>query len=213
MLACLSVSFFRGSPPRQLHRSSFLSCRRRHVEATVILKATCGSDGGPATRSCDAGGFFTCRIQIRVAGPELTTICEMMKREANSSRVLLAVLAAAVRSYAQNSTNALSTNQPPPRLPEVVVEGRQESMIGIASSATQGTVGAAELANRPILRERGNPGNRAGRDHHPARGRRQGQPVFPARLQPRSRHRLRHLSRRDAAQPAFARAWRRVTRT
>ena len=38
------------------------------------------------------------------------------------------------------------------RLPEVVVEGRQDSLIGIADSATQGTTGAAQLADRPILR-------------------------------------------------------------
>ncbi|HVM96567.1 MAG TPA: TonB-dependent receptor [Candidatus Acidoferrales bacterium] len=36
--------------------------------------------------------------------------------------------------------------------PEIVVEGRQDSMIGIADSATQGTTGAAQLADRPILR-------------------------------------------------------------
>jgi outer membrane cobalamin receptor len=38
------------------------------------------------------------------------------------------------------------------RLPEVVVEGRQDSMVGIADSAAQGTTGAAQLADRPILR-------------------------------------------------------------
>jgi hypothetical protein len=32
------------------------------------------------------------------------------------------------------------------------VEGRQDSLIGIASSATQGTVGATEIQDRPILR-------------------------------------------------------------
>jgi hydrogenase/urease accessory protein HupE len=37
-------------------------------------------------------------------------------------------------------------------LDEVVVEGRADSMIGIADSATQGTVGAAQLADRPTLR-------------------------------------------------------------
>jgi hydrogenase/urease accessory protein HupE len=47
-------------------------------------------------------------------------------------------------------TNA--TNAQPVQLPSVVVTGRQDSMIGIASSATQGTVGAAEIAERPILR-------------------------------------------------------------
>jgi hypothetical protein len=44
-----------------------------------------------------------------------------------------------------------ATNQPT-QLPTVVVTGRQDSLIGIASSATQGTVGAAEIAQRPILR-------------------------------------------------------------
>lgn len=38
------------------------------------------------------------------------------------------------------------------RLPEVVVRGREDSLIGVASSATQGTVGAAQLEMRPILR-------------------------------------------------------------
>jgi hypothetical protein len=33
-----------------------------------------------------------------------------------------------------------------------VVEGRQDSLLGIADSATQGTTGAAQLADRPILR-------------------------------------------------------------
>jgi hydrogenase/urease accessory protein HupE len=48
---------------------------------------------------------------------------------------------------------AASTNQPPTHLPEVVVEGRQDSLIGVADSATEGTVGADELAARPILRD------------------------------------------------------------
>ena len=37
-------------------------------------------------------------------------------------------------------------------LPEVVVEGRKDSLIGIADSAGQGTTGAAQLADRPTLR-------------------------------------------------------------
>jgi hypothetical protein len=44
------------------------------------------------------------------------------------------------------------TNSNPTQLPEVVVEGRQDSMLGIADSASQGTTGAAQLADRPILR-------------------------------------------------------------
>jgi outer membrane receptor for Fe3+-dicitrate len=35
---------------------------------------------------------------------------------------------------------------------EITIEGRQDSLIGIADSATQGTVGAAEIQDRPILR-------------------------------------------------------------
>jgi hydrogenase/urease accessory protein HupE len=38
------------------------------------------------------------------------------------------------------------------RLGEIVVEGRADSLVGIADSATQGTVGAAQLAERPTLR-------------------------------------------------------------
>ena len=38
------------------------------------------------------------------------------------------------------------------RLPKVVVEGRQDSLIGVADSAGQGTTGATQLADRPILR-------------------------------------------------------------
>jgi hypothetical protein len=59
---------------------------------------------------------------------------------------------------AQNATNtpaapAAETNSVAPvRLPEVVVTGRQDSLVGIADSATQGTTGAAQLAERPILR-------------------------------------------------------------
>ncbi len=45
-----------------------------------------------------------------------------------------------------------SNTNSPTVLPNVVVTGRQDSMIGIASSATQGTVGADEIATRPILR-------------------------------------------------------------
>jgi hypothetical protein len=38
------------------------------------------------------------------------------------------------------------------RLPEVVVQGRSDSLVGIAESASQGTVGATQLDERPILR-------------------------------------------------------------
>ena len=38
------------------------------------------------------------------------------------------------------------------RLPNFIVEGRQDSLVGVAVSATQGTVGSEELADRPLLR-------------------------------------------------------------
>jgi hypothetical protein len=38
------------------------------------------------------------------------------------------------------------------RLPEIVVEERSDSMIGIADTSTQGTIGALELEERPISR-------------------------------------------------------------
>lgn len=57
---------------------------------------------------------------------------------------------------AQSATNTIGTlaaaGEPSTRLPEVVVEGRADSLIGIADSATEGTVGAKQLADRPLLR-------------------------------------------------------------
>ena len=61
--------------------------------------------------------------------------------------------------------------------------------------------------DRPLLRPADVLEFVPGRDRHPAQRRRQGQPVLPARLQPRPRHRLRHLRRRHAGQHADARAW------
>jgi hypothetical protein len=40
----------------------------------------------------------------------------------------------------------------PVRLPEVLVQGREDSLIGVAESASQGTVGAAQLERRPLSR-------------------------------------------------------------
>jgi hypothetical protein len=38
------------------------------------------------------------------------------------------------------------------RLPNFIVQGRQDSLVGIANSATQGTIGSDELSERPLLR-------------------------------------------------------------
>jgi hypothetical protein len=40
----------------------------------------------------------------------------------------------------------------PERLPEVVVEGRADGMIGVAGSASEGAAGTEQLAERPLLR-------------------------------------------------------------
>ena len=51
----------------------------------------------------------------------------------------------------QEQPAAINSNSPTV-LPDVIVTGRQDSMLGIADSAGQGTTGAAQLADRPILR-------------------------------------------------------------
>jgi hypothetical protein len=67
----------------------------------------------------------------------------------------------AVPLLANLAMGADSTNSPPSvptgtnsvvRLPDVVVTGRQDSLLGVADSASQGTTGAAQLADRPLLR-------------------------------------------------------------
>lgn len=61
------------------------------------------------------------------------------------------------KALAQNATNppvatVVSSEENPMRLPTVVVQGRADSLLGIADSATQGTIGARQLADRPLLR-------------------------------------------------------------
>ena len=53
-------------------------------------------------------------------------------------------------------------------------------------------------------------GDGAGPDHQSAQRRGKGESVLPARLQPRSRHRLRDHRRRHAGEHADARAWARL---
>ncbi|MGD0410345.1 MAG: TonB-dependent receptor [Verrucomicrobiota bacterium] len=60
--------------------------------------------------------------------------------------------AAETNSLVQEQPAAVHSNAPI-RLPDVTVTGRQDSMLGIADSAGQGTTGAAQLAGRPILRD------------------------------------------------------------
>jgi hypothetical protein len=60
---------------------------------------------------------------------------------------------AAANNPAEAKTPAAANNPSAPvALPEVVVNGRADSLLGLADSASQGTTGAAELADRPLLR-------------------------------------------------------------
>ena len=91
---------------------------------------------------------------------------------------------------------------PPTRAEQIVVRGRADSLVGTAESASEGTVGAEQLEQRPLAR----PGEVLETvpglivTQHSGAG--QGEPVLPARLQPRPRHRLRDRRRRRAGQPA-----------
>ena len=87
------------------------------------------------------------------------------------------------------------------------VQNPAENLVGIAQSGEPGC-DHREAARRTAAdaRRRG-ARNRPRRDRHAAQRRGQGQPVLPARLQPRSRHRLRDDGRRHAGESADARAW------
>ena len=60
-------------------------------------------------------------------------------------------LACALTSPATAQVNPASTNSPV-RLPEVLVQGREDSLIGVAEAASQGTVGAVQLERRTLSR-------------------------------------------------------------
>ena len=68
---------------------------------------------------------------------------------------ILAISTMSSASLAQTNNPAQSTESSTNdeiEMPEIVVTGRQDSMLGIAESANQGTTGAEQLADRPILR-------------------------------------------------------------
>ena len=69
--------------------------------------------------------------------------------------LILAISMMSSVSLAQTNNPAQSTESNTNdeiEMPEVVVTGRQDSMLGIAESASQGATGAEQLADRPILR-------------------------------------------------------------
>ena len=60
-------------------------------------------------------------------------------------------LQASVRTASNQASSVVGTNQII-QLPPIVVLGRQDSLLGIATSASQGTTGTSQLQDRPILR-------------------------------------------------------------
>ena len=96
-----------------------------------------------------------------------------LSRNKNSASLILIFAVAVGRLGAQEAQTGSAVNPPAPapsiapassslidstydeavtRLPNFVVEGRQDSLIGVADSATQGTIGSDELSERPLLR-------------------------------------------------------------
>jgi hypothetical protein len=107
--------------------------------------------------------LFTPRRQPKSLAAPSTAICEMTSksfRKIPLPLMIVPLMASPVTGWAQSVINApapaiTSTNENTnlvTRLPETVVTGRQDSLIRIANSASEGTVGAAEIADRPILR-------------------------------------------------------------
>jgi len=59
---------------------------------------------------------------------------------------------AAPQAAEASSSDTSESQKGTTQLPEIVVEERSDSMVGIAESSTQGTIGAQQLEERPILR-------------------------------------------------------------
>ena len=68
------------------------------------------------------------------------------------SVLFLTAFSGDVVSAQDAGTNQISAVTNITHLPKVIVTGRQDSLLRIADSANQGTTGAAQLAERPILR-------------------------------------------------------------
>ena len=79
----------------------------------------------------------------------------------------------------------------PTKLPTVDVVSRYENEVGTWDSASQGAVTGETLRKQPLLRPAEALEAVPGMVGHAAFRRREGEPVLPARLQPRPRHRLR----------------------
>jgi hypothetical protein len=75
-----------------------------------------------------------------------------MRFAAGGAAVFFAAAFGGAASAQTADTNLLAGATNVTRLPDVIVTGRQDSLLGVADSATQGATGAAQLSDRPILR-------------------------------------------------------------
>jgi len=69
-----------------------------------------------------------------------------------AARIAALAFAALLSAVAVAQEADTSDSDAPVRLPEVVVEGRSDSLVGVSDSASEGTVGAKQLDERPLLR-------------------------------------------------------------
>ncbi len=74
------------------------------------------------------------------------------QREQQTEQTEPGAPASATGGAAPETPQAGEPGGKPTTLPEIVVEGRQDSQLGVAESASQGTIGQAQIADRPILR-------------------------------------------------------------
>lgn len=79
-------------------------------------------------------------------------LCSGLKSNAAAFALACAICDSVVAQLAQTPAPSDSATNSTVRLPDVLVQGREDSLIGVADSATQGTVGARQLELRPILR-------------------------------------------------------------
>ena len=80
------------------------------------------------------------------------TLAEKLIAGGNLTWLLAAASGGVVSARAAGTNQLAGVTNEVTRLPDVMVTGRQDSMLGVADSASQGTTGAAQLADRPILR-------------------------------------------------------------
>ena len=95
----------------------------------------------------------------------------------------------------------------PETMERVEVIGAYANGVGTSDTASQGSVTAKLIETRPVIRPAEIFEFVTGLVVTEHSWRRQGEPVLPARLQLRSWHRLRHLRRAHAGEPAHPRPW------